>query len=845
MGGAQENKIDALLAMDPYGVEPEVKNAKLLEAMAEAHRWHFENCLAYRRFSEKRDYAADHVFGCLKDFPFMPVQAFKFFPDALTSVAGEDIKVRLQSSATSNVPSTIHVDKITAKRQVRALAAVIGATLGSKRRPFVVMDADPRQAKAGALGARSAAVRGFLNLASKVEYVMKVHKSGGLVLDEQAFCASLDKLSKVEPTEGEPMVLFGFTYVLYHEAALPLMEKKCSFSLPAGSKIVHIGGWKKLEDRKVSKEKFCRDLSSLFGLEDSDIVDFYGFTEQMGITYPDVSLGVKCAPAFSDVIVRDPKTHEVVPDGETGLLQFLTPLPHSYAGISILTDDLGRILPADGGSAWHGRRFEVLGRAKAAEIRGCGDMMAEKVVSNRMGDPEDLASLPQAARLLFAHGKSHVIEGSGEESSILEAPVIEDIHALMDSLIASQEVLRTYSVDEIITLISSVSDRWLDEDSPLAPFKYQGLSFLKSWCQSANLRRLADEALRGHRGYLDGFRPTHGSNRRLLRAVEKGLVAHWLAGNVPLLGMLTLVQSVLCRNANILKTASSFSGVLPLLLETFVDVEIEKNGRVLRGNDILNSLGVVYFPSGDIATAHAISGRADVRLAWGGREAVEAITGLPKKYDAEDIVFGPKLSCMVIGRELLGSDEDIKRAARRTATDVSTFDQYACASPHTIFVEMGSVHGTPKHFGEILGLEMEKALKRIPKGLVDAATSANILSKRLHYDFFGEYWASLGTEWTILYEPEKIELATPTYSRVVTIVPVEDVQEVIPLLDSSIQSVGLGLKDSRKLEFAEMAIGRGVERLPDLGRMTHFDSPWDGMYVMERMVRWVSAGGPM
>jgi len=79
----------------------------------------------------------------------------------------------------------------------------------------------------------------------------------------------------------------------------------------------------------------------------------------------------------------------------------------------------------------------------------------------------------------------------------------------------------------------------------------------------------------------------------------------------------------------------------------------------------------------------------------------------------------------------------------------------------------------------------------------------------------------------------------------VTIVPVEDVQEVIPLLDSSIQSVGLGLKDSRKLEFAEMAIGRGVERLPDLGRMTHFDSPWDGMYVMERMVRWVSAGGPM
>ena len=26
---------------------------------------------------------------------------------------------------------------------------------------------------------------------------------------------------------------------------------------------------------------------------------------------------------------------------------------------------------------------------------------------------------------------------------------------------------------------------------------------------------------------------------------------------------------------------------------------------------------------------------------------------------------------------------------------------------------------------------------------------------------------------------------------------------------------------------------------------THFQSPWDGSFVMDRMVRWVSLGGPL
>lgn len=70
------------------------------------------------------------------------------------------------------------------------------------------------------------------------------------------------------------------------------------------------------------------------------------------------------------MLVRDPVTLEVVPDGEVGLLQVFTTLATSYPGHSILTEDLGVMEPCACGA---GRGFRVLGRAKGSEIRGCSD----------------------------------------------------------------------------------------------------------------------------------------------------------------------------------------------------------------------------------------------------------------------------------------------------------------------------------------------------------------------------------------------------------------------------------------------------------------------------------------
>jgi len=834
--------IEQLLAVRPYSLDAGEKRRLLLAALNEAYQHHYGACAAFRRYCDRRGFSGTQKFQELTELPYLSVQAFKENASLLCSVSSAQIMTRLSSSATNGLPSSVDIDRVTAKRQVRALAAVIGEVLGPKRRPFLVLDADPRDVGPQGLGARAAAVRGFLNLAREARYFMDATPAGLLSLREPDFAAALEQYAAGE----EPVAIFGFTFVLYAYVVLPLLKAGRRFHLPKGSHIIHIGGWKKLVDQRVSKEEFNRAMETVFGVSPSHVVDFYGFTEQMGVTYPDASSGNKCAPAFAEVIVRDPSTFQALPDGREGLLQFVTPVPFSYPGISVLTDDVGVIVGRDRNSdGWNGTQFQILGRAKKAEARGCGDIMGEKVVRPNV----DLSRAPVVRtggiRLLCGLERNFVAGDLFAPVVREQLPLVEDLGALVRQLREARAKLDRYSIDDLIALISAAAKRWADPASPLLPLRQQGLLFLTSWCDSAAFRGMADRSMHGQRGLMDGFRALNGSNRRLMRAQHRGLVCHWLAGNVPLLGMLALAQAIVTRNANLVKAASSFSRVLPALLDAFRGLEVSTlDGRVLRGDDILGSIAVVYFPREDTTAAERMSELADVRLAWGGREAIESILNLPKRYGTEDIIFGPKLSFMVIGREALTNSRLLRRAARHAATDASVFDQYACASPHTIFVEKGGAHA-PVAFAEALAAEMTKAAIRIPKGPVDAGTAAKVESVRMRYEFTGELWRSSGTEWTVLFDEDwKRGLAEPCYSRVITVRAIDDIMDAAQFAHAGIQTVGTSIAGARKLAFASAASARGVERFPDVGRMTFFDSPWDGIFPLERLVKWVTLGGP-
>jgi hypothetical protein len=356
--------VDELLKRPAYARDPEL----FRQAMREAIALHCRACAPFGRWYRKQGLDPDAPVEDLARLPFLPVSIFKRM--SLQSVETGVVRVLKSSATSSQTPSTVALDAITRDRQMRSLGTLMSALIGPKRRPFVVLDAAPSAVGNVELSARVAGMRGYLMMATETDYAMD-SKTGGAALD----AARLRETIASYVSRGTPVCLLGYTYMLYQHVVLPLLREGIRLELPPQSFVLHFGGWKRLASQAVDRARFNEDVFRAFSGEELRIRDIYGFTEQLGIIYPDDGNGIRTAPAYSEVFVRDPYTLRPLPPGESGLLQFLTPLPHSYPGISVLLDDVGRIVSRDE----RGTRFEVVGRAKGSEIRGCGDTLPDRV----------------------------------------------------------------------------------------------------------------------------------------------------------------------------------------------------------------------------------------------------------------------------------------------------------------------------------------------------------------------------------------------------------------------------------------------------------------------------------
>ena len=822
MSDESQSSIDLLFAQPVYSDSAQTEQL-FRQSLKEELVFHYENNEMYRQFCVRKGFNPYSDNWNIEDIPPVAVSVFKEVGFRLASVPKEDIKLRLQSSATSGTPSTIVVDKITSKRQAKAMVKVMQEFIGKERKPFLVMDIDPKSEFRSLLGARFAAITGYLNFASKAGYFLKA-KDGISYFDIEAIQQYV-----AEIPDNQPVVVFGFTSILYSQVLKAIQKQGVKIQLPQGSKIIHIGGWKKLENEKIDKSLFNEQLSSCFGLNPIDVIDIYGFTEQMGLNYPDCPCGCKHSSSYVKVIARDVVTGEILPAGKEGKMEFITPIPHSYPGNVVLTDDLGIIYDGDCPYGRPGTRFKITGRLKKAEIRGCGDILSNKLTFQKQVNGA------------VADNRLEVQFFTGKLNDSLSPE--EKLNFIIDGLNEQLEWLQNQPVEALIGLIGAASQRWIS-DLQYRFLKDKGLLFLSSWCSSAHLKEIAQFGLRGNLSYADGFEPYDGSQKHFLTASPRGLVCHWMAGNVQILGLFALVQCIMTKNVNLLKVSAKDGGVFTTLLKAFEGLTYKtESGYTISGDDLLKTIAVIYFPRTANKLGELMSARADVRIAWGGRDAVQSVAAYPSRYDCETVIFGPKLSFSVIGREMLSDEQSVKKLARRMAVDVSVFDQTGCASSHNLFIEKGGVV-SPERFCEVLDEAMRKTEIQIPKPTMSPEQVSAIHSIRGVYDFCGKVYGSDTMSYSILFD-EKTELHAPVYSRVLFVHAVDSIDESLPFVTEDIQTIGVETSQEKALEFAQKAIRKGAARFPQIGRMLNFEMPWDGIVLIDRIVKWNTLFGPM
>jgi hypothetical protein len=376
--------------------------------------------------------------------------------------------------------------------------------------------------------------------------------------------------------------------------------------------------------------------------------------------------------------------------------------------------------------------------------------------------------------------------------------------------------------------VLEVFEQW-SEALQAREFEIPGLAFLRLWLRRGNLepillRELGPNALSG--GWLD-------DGRAKLRTFPLGVVGHWPAGNIEIQPILSMTCALLGGNGCLVRVPSGLVEITRRVMDKLQEVD--------RSGSLTERIFMASFDHSRMNLHEAMAQAVDGAMIWGGAEAVSQVRGLAFPHWARVVVFGPRLSAAAMDAESWGDRAERSSWCRRIARDVWQFDQQACSSPQTLFLERGA-GCDPAEFVEDLRQAFQEENRHHPRLQIEPALTSAICLARASWLLDSVENHALfpaSPDWTVLLGAGA-EMPNPTQGRTLSVLVVDDLLKVISKFDGALQTLGLGIRDAQREEMLAEAAGRsGVDRIVKLGRMHVFGSPWDGTELIRPMVRLV------
>lgn len=246
--------------------------AAFLEEMQTLSEHHLQGCEAYRQIWPDAGRAER-----LQDLPYLHVGVFKHL-DLRTELEGsKHLRTLLSSATSSGIASRIALDTRSSEYQSRSSLAILQDFIGDEQQPLCILDSAAGLRGGRQLSARIAAAMSLKPLASQLHFL----------LADSNDPASLKWDELLTAIEGhDAFMIYGFTWMLWLAWAGQALPDNVRDAV-SGKRVtfVHSGGWKKLESQKVNRTDFDARLKKDLH-PDSQVMDFYGLVEQVGIIYP-------------------------------------------------------------------------------------------------------------------------------------------------------------------------------------------------------------------------------------------------------------------------------------------------------------------------------------------------------------------------------------------------------------------------------------------------------------------------------------------------------------------------------------------------------------------------------
>lgn len=762
-------KFDDIINIDPYSLDCSEKERLLTERLLELTADHQNNCKAYNDILKSIGYERSKI-ASYKDIPFLPVRLFKEFD--LKSVSDDQIVKTMTSSGTSGQQvSKIYLDRTTSANQQKTMVKIVSSFTGSERMPMIIIDCPSVIKNRNMFSARGAGILGFSIFGSKKIYALK----DDMTLD-------IDSVRDfLEIHKGERILLFGFTFMIWQYFYKELLRLKSAGETIdlSNAVLIHGGGWKKLINEAVSPEDFKRSLNEVCGID--RVHDYYGMVEQTGCIYMQCECGHLHSSVFSDVIIRDPIDFSECNVGERGIIQVVSTIPESYPGHSLLTEDEGMILGVDDCPCGRkGKYFNIIGRIKEAEIRGCSDTFAASVSEkNDSGDPE-------------------VIVGSLD--NIANATNIRPLKPFSDR------------ITEYCNQLSSALMK-----HPEARL-YPDVITLGFWLRKSSILKMKEEFMRD-----DG-------NIRLGR----GVAFHIAPSNVPVNYAYSLFVGLLCGNANIVRIPSKDFPQVRIINEVISD-------SLNNNSDLAPYITLVRYERNKEINDR-LSSLCDARIIWGGDSTISALRKSPITSRTTEVAFADRYSLVMIDSdEFLQQIQDKEFVTKFSSdfyNDTYLSDQNACTSPRVILWTGNNIEKAKPAFWDIVRERIDSNYVLPPIRSVDkytelcrvAVAKSENEPKIVNYGDNKIYRVIVNSLDAGLMDYRGNSGYFYEYSC-------KDMNEVYDICNNThCQTMAVFGNSSVIMDLLESGI-KGIDRIVPIGHTMDFDLIWDGINLVERLTR--------
>jgi long-chain-fatty-acid---luciferin-component ligase len=336
-----------------------------LQLVASSFAQHYANCEPYRRLcSAERIGPGDvQTWEDLQRIPLVPSSFFKHH--VLQSVPSSEIIKVCLSSGTQGSQSRVPRDHVTLERLIGTTRTQIDQLLNPWHRAHI-FNLGPDSDEAHDLW--FAYVMSILELVRRTtHYVCQgVFSSAAVVADLQAH-----HMDNQAVLVGPP-VLFLHLLDYLEQHGIRLALGGCN------GLVVTAGGWKRFDDRAISRQVFSERLADRLGLAGPfQVRDAFNMVE-LNTVLLECERRRKHVPPWLVVFVRDAATLQILPDGSTGVLSYLDATASSYPGF-ILSDDFGSLRATPCLCGRTGPTLEIGRRVKRIEARGCALKMDQSV----------------------------------------------------------------------------------------------------------------------------------------------------------------------------------------------------------------------------------------------------------------------------------------------------------------------------------------------------------------------------------------------------------------------------------------------------------------------------------